>query len=69
MRGKLSDIHGSLTPKFIIPHKSYIINSDMVRKFDNVSVTLNNGVTLPISRSHKKAFKQELLHLRGLSRI
>ncbi|MBR7008112.1 MAG: response regulator transcription factor [Ruminococcus sp.] len=69
VRGKLSDLHGSLTPKFIIPHKSYIINSDMVRKFDNVSVTLNNGVTLPISRSHKKNFKQELLHLRGLSKV
>ena len=39
-------------------HRSYIINLNFVNQFTKNSVTMTNGVTLPISRNRSLAFKE-----------
>ncbi len=68
VRGKMSDVLSLFPDKFIAAHKSYAVNADHVRSFDNVSVTLDDSTVLPVSRSRKNEFRQQILALRGFER-
>ena len=48
----------TLEQGFFRCHRSYIINLNFVNQFTKNSVTMTNGVTLPISRSRSLAFKE-----------
>lgn len=39
-------------------HRSYIVNIQHIYSIDRTSITLDNGVTLPISRKYEKAVKE-----------
>lgn len=65
VRAKMSDICAMLPDKFVSAHKSYTVNADRVRSFDHVSVTLDNGEELPISRSRKNEFRSRMLAIKG----
>ena len=65
VRSKISDLCAMLPDKFVAAHKSYTVNADRVRSFDHVSVTLDSGEQLPISRSHKNEFRSRMLAIKG----
>ena len=48
----------TLEQGFFHCHRSYIINLNFVNQFTKNSVTMTNGVTLPISRNRSLAFKE-----------
>ena len=49
-------------------HQGFLINLSKVRKIDKKSVSLNNGVTIPISRQYKQSLMQDFnLYLAGIS--
>lgn len=48
----------SLEQGFFRCHRSYIINLNFVNQFTKNSVTMTDGVTLPISRNRSLAFKE-----------
>lgn len=48
----------TLEQGFFRCHRSYIINLNFVNQFTKNSVTMTNGVTLPISRNRSLAFKE-----------
>lgn len=57
-RAKLNTFYEFLFGKnFVAPHKSYMVNMFYVKEFDSQSVTLDNGQTLPLSRSKSEEFK------------
>lgn len=45
-------------PNFIQIHRSYILNVTYINRYNNDgTITLKNGVSLPVSKSYKKLFK------------
>lgn len=48
----------TLEQGFFRCHRSYIINLNFVNQFTKNSVTMTDGVTLPISRNRSLAFKE-----------
>ena len=56
--GTLSKLEEDLPPEFIRCHKSYIVNRRHILSVDrtNGTVTLDNQMELPISRSYRKTF-------------
>ena len=65
VRAKISDLCSMLPGKFVPTHKSYTVNADYVRSFDHISVMLDNGEQLPISRSRKNEFRSRMLSIKG----
>ncbi len=57
---KISDILGLLPDSFICCHKSYVINSKMVKSFTKYSITLVNGIVIPISRANADNTREQL---------
>ena len=59
VRKSLDDVERAVdSPDFFRCHRSYIINLNFVNQFTKNSVTMTNGVTLPISRNRSLAFKE-----------
>lgn len=51
---KLSDIYGMLsTHGFVQTHQGFVVNMSRIRRFDKESVTLNNGMTVPVSQRRR----------------
>lgn len=49
-------------------HQGFLINLSKVRKIDKKSVSLNNGITIPISRQYRQSLMQDFnLYLAGIS--
>lgn len=48
--------------RFLITHKSYIVNLDFVQKMTNQNFTMLNGETVPISRKNYSDAKQKYLN-------
>ena len=65
VRAKLSAVSAMLPERFVVSHKSYIVNPDFVRSFDSVSVVMQNGDVLPVSRSRKNEFREKVLSVKG----
>ncbi|MDF2542581.1 MAG: two-component response regulator [Herbinix sp.] len=47
---------------FIQIHKSYLVNSDYIQKYEYHQVTLSNGEVLPISQPNRKRIRMQRLH-------
>ena len=56
VRGKLSQIKQELPPNFIQCHRSYIVNTNFIKRINKESLTLISKDTIPLSRSFKKNF-------------
>lgn len=67
--GKLQDEYIKLKPYgFSRCHQGFLINMSKIKKIDKTSVSLSNGVTLPISRYYKQSLMQDFnLYLAGFS--
>lgn len=59
--GKLSDYMPCLRSSFLLIHKSYIVNMDVIQRLEKRTITLNNGVILPISKSQIQNVKETYL--------
>lgn len=59
--GKLNDYAVNLRSSFVAIHKSYVVNMDVVRKLEKQTITLNNDVTLPISKSQVQNVREVYL--------
>lgn len=59
--GKLSDISEDLPERFIVIHKSYIVNKDYVKHYTYDMLELFNGTVLSISKANRKSVRKELL--------
>lgn len=55
---KLSEVEEELGNFFIKCHKSYLVNIKKIENYSLARVTLDNGITIPISRSNQKKCKQ-----------
>lgn len=54
---KLSELSEQLSSGFCMCHKSYIVNMDRITAFRRTEVLLDNGTTVPVSRSRHLEFK------------
>jgi two-component system, LytTR family, response regulator len=57
----LKDFESLLSSNFFRIHRSYIVNCDYITKYSNKegsAITINNGTSLPLSRSKKEEFLQ-----------
>lgn len=59
--GKLKELAKNLPKDFIIIHQSYIVNSQYIRRYVYEMVELEDGTTLPISKSYRKQVRRRLL--------
>lgn len=55
---KLSDFMKKLSSSFASPHKSYAVNMDKIRNITSARITLENGASVPVSRSKYHEFKE-----------
>lgn len=63
LRRSLSDLEKELPPAFFFRiHRKYLVNLSRVREFDEKSLTLDCGKTLPISRRRSGGFRCALNH-------
>lgn len=62
--GKINDYANNLK-NFCHPHKSYLVNTNCIKKFDSSEIEMTNGEKVPISQRYQKQFKDELLLNRG----
>ena len=67
----IGDIEEQLGEKnFFKPHKSFIINLGHIKEHNNDTITMQNGVIIPISRLKLSAFKQRFVgYLRGQENV
>lgn len=56
VRGKLSSIKGELPPNFMQCHRSYIVNTNCIKRNDSRTITLFNNLELPVSKTFLKDF-------------
>lgn len=56
VRGKLSNIRQELPPNFIQCHRSYIVNSNFIKRVNSDSITLIDKTQIPLSRSYRSKF-------------
>ena len=56
VRGKIKQIREELPPNFIQCHRSYIVNSNFVKKINRESLILIGNDIIPISRSYRNKF-------------
>lgn len=47
--------------RFVITHKSYAANMDLVARLSSQALTMSNGMTVPVSRKNYPAVKQKYL--------
>lgn len=47
---------------FAMPHRSYIINFLFIKNLESSKITLNNGITIPISRRYSDEFTRQYYH-------
>lgn len=57
----LEDAEKQLGERFLRCHKSFLVNLDRVERFSKETVVLENGISIPISRSYAKDVRQRLL--------
>ena len=58
----MARIHNHLPKRgFSKINRAYVVNLNLVKKYNNEQLCLKNGTTLKISRNYLKSFKQELL--------
>lgn len=73
IRSRMQQLEEQLSPcGFIRIHKGYLVNCRYIKRFDNGSVTLVTGETLPVGRSkHAEAMNAYLdfVHKNGISII
>lgn len=53
-RNKLKNIKEQLPPNFVQIHRSFIINKNAIQSVTATSLTLKNGIQIPISRTFKQ---------------
>ena len=46
------------TQKFLFVHKSFLVNSKHIQKYEYESLLMNNGETIPIAQSKRKAIRE-----------
>lgn len=54
-----------LDKRFLQCHKSYVVNMEQVKKFCGDSFIMENGASVPISQSRRKAVRQQFLSYIG----
>lgn len=59
---KLSELLPKLPGNFIQPHKSYLVNADRISIVELNNLILDDGTSIPISRSRKSEVKEKLLY-------
>lgn len=58
VRGKLSSIKEELPPNFIQCHRSYIVNSNFIKRANSDTIFLIDKTQIPLSRSFKSRFRK-----------
>lgn len=58
---KLSELLPKLPAHFIQPHKSYLVNVNRIGIAELNNLILDNGISIPISRSRKNEIREKLL--------
>lgn len=59
--GSLDDVEKQLSGKgFLRCHKSYLVHMDRIKNFSGEHIVMEDGSSLPVSRSYGKAVKREL---------
>ena len=62
VRARLKDIEEDLAHKgFVRCHKGYLVNVFRIKKFGNRDLILDNGSTIPVSRSRAKQSKEAFM--------
>ena len=59
--GKLEDAEKSLGKQFLRCHRSFLINTEQIKKYSGEEILLQGENTIPISRSYAKTVKQRLM--------
>lgn len=59
--GKMSELLGRLSDGFAVCHKSFAVNFGKIKTLESGRVVLENGVTIPVSRSRYAGFKTAYL--------
>lgn len=66
-RTSLKEMNKQLDDRFFRCHNQYVINYDFMIHWDKKTVTLKNGIEIPIARSRKKqfteAYENYMLHI------
>lgn len=62
---KMSNIENEMPEEFIRIHQSYLVNANYIDSFDAISVKLNIGYELPISRYRGKNIKEKFFKYIG----
>lgn len=58
IRSKLSELEDKLSDRFIMCHKSYMVNIERIASLRREEVTMDNGAVVPVSRSRQQDFKE-----------
>lgn len=64
-QGRLDEWEGRLPEEFIRVHKSYMVNMRYIDRIDRSSILLQNGRSVPISRSKQEETRRRYLLYRG----
>ena len=62
---KLSSLAELLDERFLICHKSFLVNMDYVKIFSGTSFLMNDGTEIPISQTKRKSVRQCFFHYIG----
>lgn len=62
---KLSSLAQLLDGRFLICHKSFLVNMDYVKLFSGTSFLMNDGTEIPISQTKRKSVRQSFFHYIG----
>lgn len=58
IRSKLSELGDKLSDRFIMCHKSYMVNIERISSLRREEVTMDNGAVIPVSRSRQQEFRE-----------
>ena len=59
--GKMEEAERELGEQFLRCHRSFLVNTEQIKKYSGEEIQLQNGAIVPISRTYAKAVKQRLM--------
>ena len=58
---RLGDIHAQLPERFVLSHKSFLVNLDKVAQLGTADIRMEDGTVLPISQARKEQFRRTFM--------